>query len=87
MRERFRSGISRECRPRDVTVALSGEGADELFGGYITYLADTYARRARIVPRGIRQLSLRSANRLRASNKKIGLRLQIAALSAWNVAG
>jgi asparagine synthase (glutamine-hydrolysing) len=58
---------------KDVTVALSGEGADELFGGYITYLADTYARRARIVPRAIRRLSLRSANRLRASNKKIGL--------------
>jgi asparagine synthase (glutamine-hydrolysing) len=58
---------------KDVTVALSGEGADELFGGYITYLADTYARRARIVPRAIRRLSLRSASRLRASNKKIGL--------------
>jgi len=57
---------------KHVTVALSGEGADELFGGYITYLADTYARRARIVPRGIRRLSLHSANKLRASNKKIG---------------
>jgi len=56
-----------------VTVALSGEGADELFGGYITYLADTYARRARLVPRGLRRLSLHSANRLPASNKKIGL--------------
>src|SRR5207249_7295356 len=61
-----------EMSARDVTVALSGEGADELFGGYITYLADTYARRARIVPRALRRLSLRSANRLRASNKKIG---------------
>lgn len=56
-----------------VKVALSGEGADELFGGYITYLADNYARRARMVPRGLRQLFLNSANRLRASNKKIGL--------------
>ncbi|RSL16991.1 asparagine synthase (glutamine-hydrolysing) [Edaphobacter aggregans] len=58
---------------KEVTVALSGEGADELFGGYITYLADKYARRARMVPRSLRRLSLRSANRLRASNKKIGL--------------
>jgi asparagine synthase (glutamine-hydrolysing) len=58
---------------KHVTVALSGEGADELFGGYITYLADKYARRARMVPRSLRRLSLHSANRLRASNKKIGL--------------
>jgi asparagine synthase (glutamine-hydrolysing) len=57
---------------KHVTVALSGEGADELFGGYITYLADKYARRARMVPRSLRRLSLRSANKLRASNKKIG---------------
>jgi asparagine synthase (glutamine-hydrolysing) len=58
---------------KHVTVALSGEGADELFGGYVTYLADKYARRARIVPRSLRRLSLHSANQLRASNKKIGL--------------
>jgi asparagine synthase (glutamine-hydrolysing) len=58
---------------KDVTVALSGEGADELFGGYVTYLADKYARRARMIPRGLRRWSLRSANRLRASDKKIGL--------------
>ncbi|MFN7647830.1 MAG: asparagine synthase (glutamine-hydrolyzing) [Acidobacteriota bacterium] len=41
--------LSRMTR-QHVTVALSGEGADELFGGYYTYLADEYARRIRPLP-------------------------------------
>ena len=36
---------------RSVTVALSGEGADEIFGGYLTYRANALARAARKLPR------------------------------------
>lgn len=41
--------LSRMTR-RTATVALSGEGADELFGGYVTYRANDLARRMRLLP-------------------------------------
>lgn len=56
---------------KHVTVALSGEGADELFGGYLTYLADRYAGRSRFVPSILRRLGLAGVQRWPVSDDKI----------------
>jgi asparagine synthase (glutamine-hydrolysing) len=63
--------LSKMCR-QDVTVALSGDGADELFGGYNTYLADRYAKTLRRFPRAALDLAARAAALLPASDEKIG---------------
>ena len=61
-----------------VTVALSGEGADELFGGYQTYLADDYARMLRVAPAPLRK-ARRSAWRgcLPVSDDKISFEYKL----------
>jgi asparagine synthase (glutamine-hydrolysing) len=66
-----------EMTARHVTVALSGEGADEIFGGYQTYLADNYANRARRLPRAWRRAALYAASRLPVSDDKIGLEYKV----------
>jgi len=68
--------LSRMCR-KHVTVALSGEGADELFGGYHTYLADRYAGRLRHAPALLRRLALAAARTLAVSDEKIGFEYKL----------
>jgi asparagine synthase (glutamine-hydrolysing) len=60
------------------TVALSGEGADELLGGYITYLADRAARPFRMLPAAARRLVAAAIERcVPVSDEKIGLEYKI----------
>ena len=56
---------------RDVTVVLTGEGADELFGGYLTYRADRYCEMARKIPARLRKAALAIATLLPVSDEKI----------------
>lgn len=69
--------LSRMSR-RHVTVALSGEGADELFGGYLTYVADRLARAGRCVPAWARRLTLGALERyVPVSDEKISLEYKL----------
>jgi asparagine synthase (glutamine-hydrolysing) len=70
----FLSKLSR----KHVTVALSGEGSDELFGGYLTYQANSYADELRRLPAWARSGSLCAIERLwPASDEKISFEYKV----------
>jgi asparagine synthase (glutamine-hydrolysing) len=56
-----------------VKVALGGEGADELFAGYPTYLGDRLARRYARLPRPVRALLRRVVETIPPSFSNVGL--------------
>lgn len=68
--------LSQMCR-QQVTVALSGEGADEIFAGYSTYLADDYAAQARRTPAWLRRAGLSALNLWPVSDDKISFEYKL----------
>ena len=68
--------LSKLCKTR-TTVAFSGEGADEIFGGYLTYRANRIAAQVRRLPPGAIGIALRSLQLWPASNEKISLEYKL----------
>jgi len=68
--------LSKLCKTR-TTVAFSGEGADEIFGGYLTYRANRIAAQVKQLPPGAIGAALRSLNLWPVSNEKISLEYKL----------
>ncbi len=75
----FLSRFTRES----VTVALSGDGGDECFAGYETYVADRIHRWASVLPAGLRGSAHGVLDRLLpVDHKKVGLSEKLRRFSA-----
>ena len=68
--------LSKLCKTR-TTVALSGEGADELFAGYLTYPANRIARYLRTLPSASLRLALSGLRHWPVSDEKISFEYQL----------
>jgi asparagine synthase (glutamine-hydrolysing) len=68
--------LSRMCKTH-ATVALSGEGADEIFAGYLTYRANQLARHARAIPAAALRLGLQGLQFWPVSDEKISLEYKL----------
>lgn len=68
--------LSKLCKTR-TKVALSGEGADELFGGYLTHRASLLAEHTRRLGPGVLRFVLAQFRRLSVSDEKIGFEYKL----------
>jgi asparagine synthase (glutamine-hydrolysing) len=68
--------LSKLCRA-NCTVAFSGEGADEIFGGYLTYRANRFAQGLRRLPPPSLRLALRCLRAWPGSNEKISFEYKL----------
>ena len=68
--------LSKLCKTQ-TTVALSGEGADELMGGYLTYRANRFAKILRNFPRSGVEAALSALRHWPVSDEKIGLEYKV----------
>jgi asparagine synthase (glutamine-hydrolysing) len=68
--------LSKLCKTK-TTVALSGEGADELFGGYLTYRANRLAAGARHLPGSLLRIALAGFGYWPVSDDKISFEYKV----------